>query len=79
MKNFLIIGGAGFVGSHLAEELIRKGDSGNLIKKISELLSDTKKAKNVGSEGRKFVYDNFSWDVIAKKFSTDIKQLMNKK
>ena len=26
MKNFLITGGAGFVGSHLAEELIRKGD-----------------------------------------------------
>jgi len=59
--------------------LIEKGDSENLIKKISELLSDTKKAKNMGSEGRKFVYDNFSWDVIAKKFSTDIKQLMNKK
>jgi len=26
MKNFLITGGAGFVGSHIAEELIRKGD-----------------------------------------------------
>jgi len=33
----------------------------------------------MGSEGKKFVCDNFSWDVIAKKFSTDIKQLMNKK
>ena len=59
--------------------LIEKGDSENLIKKISELLSDTKKAKNMGSEGRKFVSDNFSWDIIAKKFSTDIKQLLNKK
>ena len=26
MKKFLITGGAGFVGSHLAEELIKKGE-----------------------------------------------------
>ncbi len=31
MKNFLIIGGAGFVGSHLAEELIRKGNSVTIL------------------------------------------------
>ena len=31
MKNFLVIGGAGFVGSHLAEELIRKGDSVTIL------------------------------------------------
>jgi len=33
----------------------------------------------MGSEGKKFVSDNFSWDIIAKKFSIDIKQLLNKK
>ena len=58
--------------------LIENGDSENLIKKISELLSDTEKSKNMGSEGRKFVENNFSWNIIAKKFSTDIKQLLNK-
>jgi len=31
MKNFLITGGAGFVGSHLAEELIKKGNSVTIL------------------------------------------------
>ncbi len=31
MKNFLITGGAGFVGSHIAEELLRKGNSVTII------------------------------------------------
>ena len=31
MKKFLITGGAGFVGSHLAEELIKKGDSVTIL------------------------------------------------
>jgi len=31
MKNFLITGGAGFVGSHLAEELIKRGDSVTIL------------------------------------------------
>ena len=31
MKNFLITGGAGFVGSHLAEELLNKGNSVTIL------------------------------------------------
>jgi len=31
MKNFLITGGTGFVGSHLAEELIKRGDSVTIL------------------------------------------------
>jgi len=31
MKNFLITGGAGFVGSHLAEELIKRGNSVTIL------------------------------------------------
>ena len=31
MKKFLITGGAGFVGSHLAEELIKRGDSVTIV------------------------------------------------
>jgi len=31
MKNYLITGGAGFVGSHLAEKLIECGDSVTII------------------------------------------------
>jgi len=59
--------------------LIEKGDSENLKNKILELLEDSQKAKSMGHEGRRFVESNFSWDVIAKKFVIDIKELMNKK
>ncbi len=31
MKKFLITGGAGFVGSHLAEELIKNGNSVTIL------------------------------------------------
>ena len=35
MKNFLITGGAGFVGSHLAEELIRRGNSVTILDNLN--------------------------------------------
>jgi glycosyltransferase involved in cell wall biosynthesis len=59
--------------------LIEKGDSENLKNKILELLDDTQKAQSMGREGRKFVEESFSWDIIAKKFVIDIKELLNKK
>jgi len=31
----------------------------------------------MGSSGRKFVEDNFSWEIIAKKFINDVKDLVN--
>ncbi len=47
MKNFLITGGAGFVGSHLAEELIKKG---NLVTILDDLntgkMSNLEKIKD---------------------------------
>ncbi|MGY5148965.1 MAG: glycosyltransferase family 4 protein [Candidatus Nitrosopumilus sp. bin_68KS] len=54
--------------------LIEKGDSENLLKKILELLEDKQKMENMGSEGRKFVEENFSWERIAKKFVLDLKK-----
>jgi len=42
MKNFLITGGAGFVGSHLAEELIKKGNSVTILDDLN-----TGKMKNL--------------------------------
>ena len=55
--------------------LYEKGDIRNLIEKISLLLNDESKSKQMGSEGRKFVEENFSWDKIAKDVSTSIKNL----
>ena len=48
--------------------LVEKGDHDGWIDKISILINDNKKAKEMGAAGRKFVIENFSWDKIAKDF-----------
>ena len=48
--------------------LVEKGNSDDIIEKISILLDDKDLAKKMGIEGRKFVQENFSWDKIAKDF-----------
>ena len=48
--------------------LVEKGNHQQLIDKIIILLEDTKKAKEIGNDGRKFVANNFSWEIIGKKF-----------
>lgn len=48
--------------------LVEKGNHKQLIDKITILLEDTKKAKEMGKAGRKFVANNFSWEIIGKKF-----------
>ena len=53
--------------------LIEKGDHAEWIDKISLLLNDEKTRHQMGLSGRKFVEENFSWDIIAKKFVNEIK------
>lgn len=48
--------------------LVEKGNSQQLIDKITILLEDTKKAVEMGRTGKKFVTDNFSWEIIGKNF-----------
>ena len=48
--------------------LVRKGDSNDIIEKISELLDNGRLSKEMGDAGRKFIEDTFSWDVITKNF-----------
>ena len=48
--------------------LVEKGNHQQLIDKITILFEDTKKAKEMGKAGRKFVVNNFSWEIIGKKF-----------
>jgi len=57
--------------------LIEKGDHVGWINKISLLMNDEKKMHQMGLAGRKFVEENFSWDVIAKKFVKDVQTKMN--
>ena len=53
--------------------LIEKGDSKEWINKIRLLINDQKKMDKMGVLGRKFIEENFSWNVIASKFVQDLK------
>jgi len=48
--------------------LVEKGNSKELIEKLSLLINDKEKRKIMGENGRKFIEENFSWDKIAKEF-----------
>jgi len=48
--------------------LIEKGNYLDLTDKISTLLDNKTKQKSMGEEGRKFVEQNFSWEIITEKF-----------
>jgi len=53
--------------------LVEKGNSEEWIEKLSILIDDKEKRKIMGSNGRKFVEDNFSWNIIAKEFLKNLK------
>ncbi|TAK16153.1 MAG: glycosyltransferase family 1 protein, partial [Nitrosarchaeum sp.] len=38
------------------------------IEKLSLLINDEQKRKDMGENGRKFVEENFNWNKIAKEF-----------
>ena len=48
--------------------LVEKGNSNQIIEKISILLNDKALSKKMGVKGRCFVEERFSWDKIAKDF-----------
>jgi glycosyltransferase involved in cell wall biosynthesis len=54
--------------------LVEKGNSEELIEKLSILIDDKQKRENMGNNGRKFVEENFSWDKIAKEFLKNIEK-----
>jgi glycosyltransferase involved in cell wall biosynthesis len=57
--------------------LIEKGNPEELIKKIEDLLNDPKKIEEMGIQGRKFVEENFSWNIIAQQFINNLKKTLN--
>jgi glycosyltransferase involved in cell wall biosynthesis len=59
--------------------LIEKNNPEKIVEKILELLDNKEKSNKFGEEGRKFVENNFSWNIIANKFAVDIKKLIDKK
>jgi len=55
--------------------LVEKGNAEELIKKLTILIEDEKKRKEMGNAGRKFVEENFSWNKIAKEFVKNLEEL----
>jgi hypothetical protein len=52
--------------------LVKKGDSKNMIEKITSLLEDDVKCRVIGQIGRNYVKDKFSWENIGKDFLKNI-------
>ena len=48
--------------------LVEKGNENEIIEKISLLLENKELSHRMGEDGRKFIEDTYSWDVIAKNF-----------
>ena len=57
--------------------LVKQGDINELEEKINLLLNDENLAKEIGSSGRKFVIENFSWENTVKKFIQNMKNGIN--
>ena len=53
--------------------LIEEGDVNDWINKISLLLNDEKKCRELGEKGRDLIENNFSWEKTAEKFMNIIK------
>jgi len=56
--------------------LVEKGNADEWIKKLSMLIEDEQKRREMGNNGKKFVEENFSWDKIAKEFLKDIEKIL---
>jgi glycosyltransferase involved in cell wall biosynthesis len=63
---------------HKTGFLVKEGDYHDLIEKISILINDSNKAKEMGVAGRNFVKNNFNWELIAKDFLNMTNSHLNK-
>ena len=54
--------------------LIEKGNSTELFEKLSLLLNNPEKSKEMGEKGRDFVKDNFNLDKICNDFLNHLKK-----
>ena len=54
--------------------LVEKGNTKELIEKISFLINNKEKREEIGNAGRKFVENNFTWEKIAEEFVNILKR-----
>jgi len=58
--------------------LVNEGDSNDLKNKLTILLNNNELQNKMGKDGRNFMIENFSWEIIAKKFIKNITPYMKK-
>lgn len=64
MKNILITGGAGFIGSHLADRLLAEGDSRvTVIDDFNDFYDPKMKRRNIEAHARNPAYQLFETDI----------------
>jgi glycosyltransferase involved in cell wall biosynthesis len=68
-KEMMVNGKTGF--------LVKEGDSEDIIKKLSVLLENEQMRMEMGKEGKKFINDQFNWELVAKNFLVIMKPMLN--
>jgi len=56
--------------------LVEKGDYNNLIEKITLLINDRQKSKEISLAGYNFIKEYFTWDIVANNFVKIIKSYL---
>ena len=59
--------------------LVESENSGAWVNKINEILTDDDFLHEFGEKARKYVINNFSWEIISKKYLAEIVRIVNKK
>ncbi len=63
------VGGVGeMMADHQTGFLVKEGNYEDLIEKLALLINDKELAEKMGKEGKKFIINTFSWEIIAKRF-----------
>ncbi len=58
--------------------LVEKGDYNNLIEKITLLINDRQKSKEISLSGYNFIKEHFTWDIVANNFYKIIQSYLKK-
>ena len=63
-QRVLLTGGAGFIGSHLAEALLRRGSQLAIVDELNEFYSPQRKDENLAEVRRSAIFERFQPDVV---------------
>jgi UDP-glucuronate 4-epimerase len=62
-KRILLTGGAGFIGSHVAEALIRRGNELSIVDNVDDFYASSRKRRNLQEIGKSGSYQFFEVDI----------------